>query len=249
MRKLNMTIVAGLLVALLGFVLVFAYGSRVDSRVAEGKETVSVLVAASAATAGMTPAELGAVLETREVPRLYVAEGALSSLEEVADQVLLGPLAKGAQVTAAQFGAPGVAGMVRPTPGRLALAVGVSLTPGVARYITPGSRVDVFVTYESAAATGDGVNPTAQRTKLFATGVKVMSVSVAQREEAAEGEGAPQEAGQVVAVLDLSPADAEKVVNAATLGSLYLALASDEGEPEKHTTTGVTPEDVVGSNR
>lgn len=249
MRKLNVTILVGLLVALLGFALVFAYGSRVDSRVAAGKETVSVLVAATGAAAGLTPAELGEVLETREVPRLYVAEGALSSLEEVEGQVLLGPLAKGAQVTAAQFGAPGVAGAVKPAPGRVALAVGVALTPGVARYVTPGSRVDVFVTYEGGAAAGaEGPDPITGRTKLFATGVKVMSVSVAAAEQAEDG-GAAATSGQVVAVLDLAPAEAEKVVNAATLGSLYLALASNEGDAETHRTPGVTPENVVGSNR
>ncbi len=146
MRKLNVTILAGLLCALMGFVLVFAYGNRVDDRVADGRETVDVLVAAQGAAAGMTPAELGEVLVTRQVPRLYVAEGALSDLDDVVGQVLLGPLAKGAQVTAAQFGAPDVAGAVKPAKGRVALAVGVSLTPGVARYVTPGSAVDVFVT-------------------------------------------------------------------------------------------------------
>lgn len=247
MRKLNVTVLVGLLVALLGFALVFAYGNRVDSRVAEGKETVEVLVAASRAQAGLSPNELESVLEVREVPRLYVAEGALTSLEEVAGQVLLGPLAKGAQVTAAQFGSPDVAGAVKPEKGRVALAVGVSLTPGVARYVTPGSTVDVFVTYAGGGG-GAAEDPTTRRTKLFASGIKVMSVSVAEPQESS-GEGQDPAGGQVVAVLDLSPAEAEKVVNAATLGSLYLALASVDGEVEKHTTPGVTPEDVVGSNR
>ena len=75
-----------------------------------------------------------------------------------------------------------------------------------------------------------------------------MSVSVAAAD--AESGDQPAEGGgaQVVAVLDLSPREAEQVVNAATLGSLYLALSSVDGTAEKHTTPGVTPQDVVGAN-
>ena len=244
MRKLNLTILVGLVVAVLGFALVFAYGSRVDSRVAEGRESVPVLVATATAAAGLTPAELTGMLEVRQVPKLYVADGALATLDDVQGQVLLAPLGVGGQLTAVQFGAPGVAGAVKPEPGRVALAVGVSLTPGVARYVTPGSSVDVFVTYTA------GTEANAGRTKLFASGVKVLSVSVAEAVDAAEsGDAPPADGGQVVAVLDLLPGDAEKVVNAATLGSLYLALASTTNGVETHLTPGATADDVVGSNR
>lgn len=254
MRKLDTTVLAGLLVALLGFGLVFAYGQRVEDRVAEGQATVPVLVAMSAVGPGMTIAELGPLLETREVPRLYVADGALTSLDDVRGQVLLGGLTPGSQVTAAAFGQPSGVAAVEPEPGRVALAVSVGISPGVARYLVPGSVVDVFVTYEGVATTDpadpDAAATDAGLTKLFVSGVEVMSVTIAAPPAATGEETAEASAptgDQVVAVLDLTPEDAEKVVNATTLGSLYLALVGASGET--HTTPGASPADVVGSNR
>lgn len=253
MRKLNITVLVGLIVAALGAGLVLVYGSRVDSRVAQGKETVPVLVAREALLPGSTAGDVGARLVVQQVPRLYVAEGALQDLSAVEGQVLLGPVGKGSQVTAAQFGEPGSTATVKVAKGRVALAVGVALTPGVARYVTPDSAVDVFVTYTGGAggaAAGAAGQSSQPRTKLFASGVRVMSVRVAAPEATAEGDAAPAAAtdGQVIAVLDLSPAEAEKVVNATTLGSIYLALTSSE-DKAPHKTRGATQDDVLGSNR
>lgn len=263
MRKLNVTILIGVLAALVGFVLVFGYGRNVDKRVADGKATTTVLVANEALAAGATPADLARKLVATKVPKAYVADGALTDLDAVKGKVLLGPVAKGGQLTRSQFGQPAAAGSVRPGKGRVALAVGVSLTPGVARYITAGSSVDVFVTYTQAAAaqpTGSGTDSQATiagLTKLFASNVKVLSVTVAAPVDDANkknggslGTSSQTSTGEVVAVLDVTPADAEKLVNAATLGKLYLALSSLDGTgTTAHRTTGVTPKDVVDSNR
>ena len=257
MRKLNVTVLIGLLVAIMGFGMVFAYGSRVDDRVAEGKRTVPVVVAVAALPVGAAVSSLTEKqVAVRQVPAAYVAQGALADLTSVKDQVLLGPVAPGAQLTATQFGTPGATGVLAPAKGRVALAIGVALTPGVARYITPGSAVDVFVTYGATGGGGGqgggqgggtgGGTAQAGQTKLFASGVGVLSVSAAGA--ATDGGAAGGGDGQVVAVLDLSPREAEKVVNAATLGQIYLALASkSDGAP--HKTDGATPADVLGSNR
>jgi Flp pilus assembly protein CpaB len=245
MRKLNLTVLIGILVAALGFVLVLAYGRSVDKRVAKGKETTAVLVARQTVAAGTTAADAASAVESQKVPRQYVAEGALTSLDEVKGQVLLGPVGRGGQLTRNSFGLPDRAGAVKPSQGHIALAVGVALTPGVAHYVTPGSSVDVFVTYPAATTSAVG-----GMTKLFATGVKVLSVSVAEANGSDDKSGnTGAEATQVVAVLDVLPEDAEKIVNATTLGTLYLALSATDGSAVGHTTPGTRPSDVVGSNR
>ena len=255
MRKLNITILVGALVALLGFAIVFGYGRNVDQRVADGRETTMVLVAKEGLLAGATPAELAGKLVAMPVPSAYLAEGALTKLDGVTGKVLLGPLPKGGQLSASMFGEPASAGAVRPAKGRVALAVGVSLTPGVARYITPGSTVDVFVTYGGASQQqGQSSADIGGLTKLFASNVTVLSVSVAVPPASgnkSRDEQANQNAnnGGVVVVLDVLPADAEKFVNAATLGQLYLALSSVDGKGTEHRTKGAKPADVVGSNR
>lgn len=234
MRRLNLTVLAGLVVAVLGFGTVFAYGTRVDDRVAEGRRTVPVLLATDTLPAGTAPADLVERVAVTQVPAAYVAEGALTSTEALAallpEQVLRAPLTRGAQLTAASFGDPAEAAQVVPSPGRVALAVGVPSTPGVASHVVTGSTVDVFVTYPA----GEDGQPV---TKLFQPGVRVLSVG------AAGAQGASAD-GSVVTVLDLAPAEAERVVNAATTGQLYLALANPQ-DAAGHATTGTTPADVL----
>ncbi len=255
MRKLNVTILIGVLAAVLGFGLVIAYGSNVDQRVAAGKKTQSVLVAAEALSAGATPGDLSSKVRATDLPQAYLADGALTDLKEVAGKVLLGPIGKGSQLTLSMFGQPLTAGDIQPSKGNVALAVGVELSPGVARYLTPGATVDVFATYQTGGTTAGaktaGSSQATQRTKLFVSGVRVMSVSVGKQPEGTTDSTTSTSSGeQVVAVLDVSPQDAEKIVNATTLGSIYFGLTSVDGKGEAHTTPrGATPDDVVVSNR
>lgn len=250
MRRLNLTIALGLVAALVGALLVLAYGSSVQDRISEGKETLAVLVASKPIEAGATAESLAELTESQDVPREYVAVGALRDLEAVAGLVLSAPVAEGAQLTTAQFTTPDAVALLEPEAGNVAVAVQVGLSPGVARYLAPGSSVDVFATYETitggeAAQAGgaDAIN----RTKLFLSGVRVLSVSVAPARQDEEGSTSSSLANEVLTVLEVSPEDAEMLVNATTLGTLYLALST---EGEKHTTpSGVTPDDVVNNNK
>ena len=254
MRKLNITIIAGLLVALMGAGIVFAYGRSVDKRIAAGRQLVPVVVATSTLEPGMDAAAVRNATRVAQMPREYVAEGALTDLASVPDVVLRGPVAVGQQLTASSFGTPDAAPLVQPSKGNIALAIEVGLSPGVARYITPGSAVDIFVTFAGGGTAVDGAiapgsGDTDRRTKLFASGVKVLSVSVAPP-PVAEGETAAaveQPLSQVLAVLDVSPVEAERIVNATTLGKLYLGLSS--AVAQHRTPTGVTPADVISANR
>ena len=249
MRKLNLAIALGVILALVGAAIAFAYGRSVDERIADGKRTTTVLVTTKALTAGMTGAEVRKSVETRDIPAAYAPEGTISSLDDVATKTLLGPVPIGAQLTATDFGRPADLGTIKPTKGNVALAVGVDLVPGVARYIAAPSVVDLFVTYPEKS----GEAPSDSRTKLFATGVKVLSVSVApppeleEDDEDAATEASTAATDQVVAVLDVRPDEAERIVNAQTLGKLYLGLSTKD---DRHPTVdGVTPDDVVQANR
>lgn len=251
MRRLNFTIALGLVAALVGAVLVLTYGSNVEERIADGKKTIPVLVATGPIEAGATVESLADLTELRDIPTAYVAKGALNDLDALAGLVTAGPLSEESQLTATMFVAPQSLALLEPSKGNVAVAVQVGLSPGVARYLASGSFVDVFATYETVSGgfVGTGVNAT-NRTKLFLTGVKVLSVTIAAPQTTTSDEdGAATSAApvnEVVAVLEVSPEDAERLVNASTLGSLYLAL-SNEGETHS-TPEGVTPDDVVGSN-
>lgn len=252
MKKLNIAIVFGVVAALLGGALVLAYGRNVDAKIAKGRELTPVLVATGTLATGTPGASLAGATELKGMPKAFLAEGALTSLDSVSTMTLLAPVASGAQITKAAFGRPSEVGALKPSPGNVALAIGVELVSGVARYITAPSMVDLFVTYSQGGAAAPGapaaVNLVASRTKLFATGVKVMSVSVAPPPQQAEGDSAPVPTGtdQVIAVVDVSPEEAERIVNSVTLGKLYMGLSGGD----RHTTpSGATPDDVIKSNR
>lgn len=258
MRKLNAGIALGLVVALIGAALVLAYGRHVNQKIADGRRTVPVLVADTTIPTGTAVSALAGHVHVAQVPVAYLVADPVSSLGSLtgstgttagAGLVTLGPVAQGTQLSQTLFGAPTSAAVVKPARGHVALALQAGLSPGVAHYITPGSYVDVFVTYTGAGAGAAG-QQVADRTKMFMSAVKVLSVSVAQDPAAKTSSASPATnaavGNNVITVLDVTPAAAEKLVNATTLGSIYLALSS---KTPQVTPAGAVPLDVVTSNR
>lgn len=249
MRKLNASIVLGLLAALVGAALVLGYGRHVDRRIAQGRRTAPVLVAEAAAPAGTPLSALAGQVRVAQVPLAYLVPRPIAALGRggpgSTGQVSLGPIVAGSQLSWSMFGTPIGAATVHPTSGHVALALQAALSPGGAHYIAPGDHVDVFVTYTGAGAGGTDAR-IADRTKMFLSAVPVLSVSAADPSGRAgttvTGSAADS---SVVTVLDVTPVQAEKLVNATTLGSIYLALA---GGVAQRTPAGVVPLDVVTSN-
>lgn len=247
MKKLNIAIAAGVVAALVGALLVISYGRNIDEKIAEGRETVPVLVASQDIAAGTAAQSLGELVKVEEIPRAYVSSGAISDLKDVTGLSLVAPIPLGTQLTQGLFGTESQVTQLEPAEGSVALAVQVDLPAGVARYVSPGSFVDVFGTFEGEGPIVEKPRGAYDRTKLFLSGARVLSVSPAQpvaEEDEQTGQALPVD--QVIVVLEVRPADAERVVNVAELGHLYLALAR-EGEDHK-TGSGVTP-DVVVKNR
>lgn len=260
MRKLNVTILVGVIVAALGFAMVFAYGRNVDEKVADGQETRPVLVATQAVPAGVSANRLASAFEVQQIPAAYVPEDALQDLGQVKGQLLLGPVGVGEQLSASSFGTQVASpvGAVAPSKGHVALAIQTELTPGMARYIRPGSSVDLFVTYGGAdvkdGSAGEAAisQANAGRTKLFVSSVTVLSVEAASKTAQSDDGTAETVAVSdgVLAVLNLTPTNAERVVNATTNGKIYLALSAVSGNAPVHRTpTGATANDVLRSNR
>jgi Flp pilus assembly protein CpaB len=250
MRKLNVSIVVGVIVAVLGAGIVVAYGQSVDKRAAGGKNAVSVLVADGDLAAGTPASDVASHVHLQKVPSSFVASGALSDADTLTSSVgdhavLTGPVPKGGQLSRSSFAETAVAGHVKPAIGHVAISVETDLSPGVARYLSVGSLVDVFATYHDVRDANGKLTKASSRTKLFASGVKVLAVSVAQ-EPSSDRNDSTALMDKVVALLDMTPAAAEKLVNATTLGDIYLAETQSGRDI---TSAGAVPTDVVSSNR
>lgn len=244
MRRLNITVIAGILAAVVGVAIVLTYGKGVDKRVADGKQTVGVLVAADVLVPGATPAALASKVEVKQVPRAYVGVDAIGSLTALPNgSILRVPVAKGTQISKAAFstsGASGVAGPVAPAKGSSALAIKVGMVPGVAHYVVAGSTVDLFVTYKAVKADPNALVTTPVVTKLFASAVHVLSVT-------GNGQTAAQAApDDVLLIIEATPALAQMVINAQAAGELYVALTGGEVHA---TSGGATPADVLKGSR
>jgi pilus assembly protein CpaB len=245
MRKLNVSVVVGILVALVGAGLVFIYGHNADNKISAGRHPMSVLVADTALNAGTAAGDVAGHVHVAQIPAAYVVKGALTSPSALASPsaqraVLAGSVPEGGQLSLADFAQGAAAGRVQPGKGHIALSVETPVSSGVARYLEPGQTVDVFATYSKSGANQ-------AKTKLFASAIKVLAVSVNQPEsDSADNSAATSPDGQVVVLLDLSPKNAEKVVNAVTVGSIYLAYSPNRRDK---TSSATTPTSVLSSNK
>lgn len=237
MRKLNISVIVGIIVALIGASLVFVYGRHVNNKISSGKATTPVIVADAPIAAGTSAGTVASHVHVAQIPSAYVVTGALTAMSQLtssaaANYVTTAAIAKGGQLSLTDFAQGAGAGLVQPAKGNVAIAITLPINAGVARYLQPNQLVDVFVTYSS------GTN--GSQTKLFASGVKVLSVTVADSKGNSGDSGA---GGQVVALLDASPLVAQKIVNAVSVGTPYLAYAPNGG----HTATATSPQNVLTS--
>lgn len=249
MRRLNITVIAGILAAILGVAIVITYGHSVDKRVADGQATIGVLVATDEIAAGSSASALTTKVEVKQVPRAYVGVDALPANALTLlpkGSVLRVPVAKGTQLTKSSFTTPGavgsVAGALAPSVGKDGIVVKVGMVPGAAHYVTPGTVVDLYVTYKSVKADPNAYITTPVVTKLFASSVKVLSIT--PNGTASNAAVAPTD--DVLLVLEADPNLAQRIINAQAVGDLYVGLTNGE----KHTTSnGATPTDVLNGAR
>ena len=87
MIKRIIAAVAALVLAGVGIMLVISYADRADERALNDQETVDVLVAAGPIVTGTPAAEAGPGLEVRQIPRAYVMQGAVDSMDDLQDRV------------------------------------------------------------------------------------------------------------------------------------------------------------------
>ena len=78
MRKLNITVIVGIVVALIGAGIVFVYGHNVDNKISSGKQTVNVLVADQFLGAGMTAGDVVSHVHVAQIPAAYVVKNAIA---------------------------------------------------------------------------------------------------------------------------------------------------------------------------
>lgn len=147
-------------------------------------------------------------------PADAVVPGSFSKVEDVLERGIVVPVQENEPVTESKLAAVGAGAGLPPTipPGMRAISVPVNEVVGVAGFVTPGNRVDVFVTLRREDTS---------ITRVVTSNVQVLTAGTKyEQDKATSGQAIPTS----VVTLLLTPEEAERVMLAANNGAIMLAL-------------------------
>nr|WP_315169377.1 Flp pilus assembly protein CpaB [uncultured Limnohabitans sp.] len=173
-----------------------------------------------------------AMLQVVDWPSASPLKNPLTSIEQATDRVVNMPLVKGEPISMSKLAAKGETGGLSAVlrEGRRAVTVKVNEIVGVAGFALPGNYVDVMVN------TPDGNNNLVS--KIVIERIQVLAVA----QDVANLESKPKVVNAVT--LEVTPAQAEKIDLARSVGSLSLVLRS-QVDTESVTTVGARKHDLL----
>ena len=166
---------------------VMGYIDSIKTSVEEGVEKVEVLVAAQNIPKEIPIETLIAenMVETRGVPRKYLADGVLTSLDKYGGYVVAIPINKGEQITTTKFIRPEEIGLAFIVPeGMVAISIPVDEIIGVSNLINVGDRVNIIATIDATSPEGEETASTAEAVTLEEGGSEFMEAIAAESGEA-----------------------------------------------------------------
>jgi len=259
------TIAAVVLAAIAG-VLVWKYVTNADSRAEKNKHLVTALVAKQKIARGTV---FDDVLHDSNFKTVKLPEDTLppDRILPGSDQALLALFRGKVAATDIFAGTPVVADefvtssqLVNTVAGAIpkgmqAITVSLDQTHAVGGFLTPGDQVNVIlnlaitdVTKKGSTSAGDGVKTTA----FLLPGVKVIAVGSttilpsSSTASANTGGGPtsttqPQTQPASLITLEVTPRQAEQIVQATAIGTMYLSLNPPGFDPKKFTS----PQEIV----
>ena len=229
MRRL-LAVLAALLLAAVGTVVLTAYVRGADERALEGMESVEVLVVAEPIAAGTPGEDLGDLVDTELVPAKSAVEGRVRTLGEIAGRVADVDLEPGEQLLAARFVSPddlGTPGTVPAPEGMSEISVLLDPQRAAGGRLAAGDTVGVYLSlvFEDGTSTTHAV----QHSVLVTQVQGATAVPDGDVQEAA----AQTPVAALMVTLAVVSRDAEQIVFGQEHGTLWLAL-----EPEGADTSG-----------
>ena len=239
--------IAALLVAIIGTVLLVNYVQNADKRALADTETASVYVVEKTVVAGTGIDKAAGAVVRKEVPKLAVATGAVTDLNQIGQKVAAVDLMPGEQLLATRLvDADAFLGpsRVNVPEGMQEITVKLPIERVVGGKISAGDAVGVFLSADAAAGGVSGTQLTFHKVLVTAAQFGNGSAAKSQDEQAA-GEKTVA-AGTVkktassddtyLITLARNSADAERIVFATEFGKVYL---SKEPANAVESTSGV----------
>ncbi len=224
MGRRTILLIAALLAAVLGVVLVFLYAQNAEKIAQEGQALVKVIVAKSEIAAGTTGAAASSAgaFEEKEIPANTQVQGVLSDAAPLQELVSLVTIYPGQQIIAQQWGSAGQLTRLPLPKGKVALSLELGDPQRVAGFVSPGSTVAIF-------ATGG------PQIRTLLANITVIGVG-ATGLNAAPNQNGDQQASSAILTLAVTQAEAEKIIYAQglaadpTYNGLYFALMDENSD-------------------
>ena len=230
MKRQFFTIAIALAMAILAGLGVVWYEQAAQARAVEQLDPATLLIASDSIPIGMSLSEAQAsgLIGTDTVPARLLPEAALTSVTSTNGAlVALGSIPKGQVLLEDAFGTAITAPTALNVPGDF-VAVSLQLEPPdrVGAFLRPGSRVAVYAT--TPIPVDQSGNSTLQTGALIGD-VQVIAVGPTTAQQATSADAAQWD--QAIVTLAVKPADAKRLLQAATTGKVHLVMLGDEVVP------------------
>lgn len=228
MKKQVMAIVVAAVLALMAVVALVVYTKGANDRALEGTETTEVLRATEDIGVKTPVSEIADKVELVKIPKAAQVPDALTSLDDVKDQVTKVAIVAGDQLSEAKFDdSDSVKGPASLPAGMQELSIQIDGERFVGGAVTPGDKLGVFTSFTldgNIRITGNPIN-----------GLLVLKVDngALVEDPAAEANGATT--GTVITVA-VTTMQAEQIVHAKEFGTIWLTRQTDKTD----TSGGMT---------
>jgi pilus assembly protein CpaB len=240
MGRRILAILAAAVIALIGAVLVLLYARGADARAVADASPTTVYVSNVVVPAGTTlkDAERLQQITQTQVAAQSVPAGALTTIDDTNSAlVALADIPPGQYVLAAAFGeTPLGEKALQVGAGKLAVSVALSDPARVGSFVTPGSYLTIFMTYQlkqlSTTAEAKVFNDQdVKGTSVLLDNIKVIGMGDSSLTPQPTAEGDDQSKANVpgfLVTLEVTPEQATRLVHAINNYELYAGLRGSE---------------------
>jgi pilus assembly protein CpaB len=230
-------IIAGLVavvLAVVGTVLLVSYVAGADQRALAGTKTVEVLIVNKAVPAGTAANALADFVGRQSVPAKVRVKDAVTSLEELGDQVTTVELVAGEQLIGARFIDPASIKDTRAIAvpeGMQEISLQLEPQRIVGGQLQPGDTVGIFMSLKPEVSSEPVTHLALQ--KVLVTEIQGLSPAPPAADSGSSPTAAPVPPDSVIVTLARTGPDAEKIVFAQEFGTIWLSK-----EPLSASETG-----------
>jgi len=226
-RRRLLGIVAAVLLALFGTVVLVAYVRSAEQRAVAGQQRVEAFVVRQRIPRGTAAGDIGDRVRLEPVPRNLRPEGAVSNIAELGDRVAAVDLLPGELVASGRFveiEAQQGAGAVE--EGRQVISISLDAQRAAGGRLRAGQIVGVIISMDQAEVPDpDNPDGTIEEDAISRMVLNQVSVTAVSGGAGADAEAA---AGAQMVSLAVDESDAERLAFGAEHGRIWLTLQNEE---------------------